>query len=105
MNKDEFLEQLLNTPEEKQTSTQSNELEIIASMLNSMSSSLDSIKAEKENIDSLVQDLKNNHNIAPKISKKVAMLLHDPEKLENLHETRNVLDQIEQLLGKVKKLS
>lgn len=74
-----------------------NEKQAIKSAINSIVASLGVMDSEKEHINDILKQLKDNHEIKPKVARKVASILHKG----NLEEIKANAALVEELLGRI----
>lgn len=72
----------------------SNEKTVIKNKFDSILSSMQVIDEERENMKELFKDLKESHSINPKVAKKVAKYMHDPEAMADAEETGKLVEAL-----------
>jgi predicted RNase H-like nuclease (RuvC/YqgF family) len=77
-----------------------NEVSTLKAKIMSIVTSMQAMDEEKENIKELLADLKAQHEISPKVARKVAKLIHKAEGLSDLEEEYNAIEQLHQKLTK-----
>ena len=71
-----------------------NEATVLKSKIMSIMSSMEVMDEEKENIKEICGDLKEQHNITPKVAKAVAKLLKNPEKAQEIEDENFAIDKL-----------
>lgn len=71
----------LNTPDEN-----SNEKTVLKHKIMGIVGALDIMDDERETIKEITADIKETHGITPKVAKKVAALMRNPEKLQEMED-------------------
>lgn len=93
----ENFESFLGNSDENDTS---NERKTIKSKLTSIVSSMQVMDEERENIKEITKDLKEEHEISPKVAKAVAKIMKEPEKLQEFEEESRAIEElVKQITG------
>ena len=76
---------------------QTNSKTVMKNAIQDMVKSLELIEVEREHINEIAKSLKSNHNVKPKVSKKVANLIHKNKEVDVEFES-----EVQRLLSSVK---
>lgn len=77
--------------------TANNKLMSVKSMVNDMVKSLELIESEREHLKEVAAELKAQHGWKPKVSNKVAKIIHKGSKAED-EETASMIDELHSLV-------
>lgn len=77
--------------------TQNNELNVVKQKVLSIVASLENMDDEKDQIKLVLESLKAEHGIEPKVARKVAKMLHKGD----IQKFKDEADALEELLAKV----
>lgn len=70
------------------------EVASLKSKLQSIVSSLQVMKEERENISEVLGIIKDEHQIEPKVARKVAKFLHEPDSVKDFSETYELVNEL-----------
>lgn len=87
-------------PKTAEVENKDNLKKVIKSSIKSLVQSMEAIKAEKEAMKDIVDVLKSQHGIDPKVSKKTAAILFKGDKQKHTDET-NAIDELLELMSEL----